>query len=452
MRCGLLCGAAALLLAPAVGRAQPDTNGTYDFPRSDPQAPLPLGHDRMENGGLFASAEFWFLKQTRPVGDQPIARRGFIDTDGTLSGTPGTVLGSGTVALSANSLGATSYQPGWSSTIGYRFQNGITFSGTYMNLIGVHYTGSASFVPPGFQTDRNLDDISLFAPVYNFPSFYAGPQQQTQTAAIPGQSLTSSNTYGIWNDAQEMSIKLTQRYTQVDLIARVPLFESDYSRVYGLAGGRFAWFWDRFAWITEKQGFAVIPGPVLNETVPLLDAFGNPIILTTVIVNANGSSTTTQTVATQIVAVQQPATTSYDAQAARYTNITSNRMYGPVWGCGHDINIGHGFSLVGEVTSGVLLDIVKTRAAYELLDPAEPAIQKKSNTEYRPIPHVNGNLNLYWDPIEAVRMRIGYNASMFFNTLGMKEPVDFNYGGLNPPYSNQFRILQGLNVGISLVF
>ena len=47
-----------------------------------------------------------------------------------------------------------------------------------------------------------------------------------------------------------MDIKFTQRYNQGEIGARVPLFQTEYSRVYGLAGGRFAWFFERFQWRT----------------------------------------------------------------------------------------------------------------------------------------------------------------------------------------------------------
>src|SRR5262249_32152611 len=150
--------------------------------------------------------------------------------------------------------------------------------------------------------------------------------------------------------------------------------------------------------------------------------------------------------------VTTPDTPVLVKEVALYSNVVSNRMYGPVLGCGHEVYLGHGFAVAGELTSSLLLDVVKTRAKYLLQDPNLAEEAKKANTEYRVVPHLAGNVNLFWYPIEGVQMRIGYNALLFFNTLSEKDPVDFNFGGLNPPYQNQFRILQGLNVGIGLIF
>ena len=43
----------------------------------DPVWPLPLYHDRPENGGLFTFGEFVMFRQTNPLRNQTIASRGF---------------------------------------------------------------------------------------------------------------------------------------------------------------------------------------------------------------------------------------------------------------------------------------------------------------------------------------------------------------------------------------
>jgi hypothetical protein len=41
---------------------------------------------------------------------------------------------------------------------------------------------------------------------------------------------------------------------------------------------------------------------------------------------------------------------------------------------------------------------------------------------------------------------------MFFNTIASPNPVNFSWGGLDPTYSSTFRIFDGFNAGLALVF
>src|SRR5262249_13367512 len=79
-RTGWLVGflTAGIALAPRPGWGQ-------DVPPADhPILPLPLWHDRPERGGFYAAADFIYWRQTNPIGAQPVAVRGFVDTDGRL--------------------------------------------------------------------------------------------------------------------------------------------------------------------------------------------------------------------------------------------------------------------------------------------------------------------------------------------------------------------------------
>src|SRR5205085_280762 len=95
--------------------------------------------------------------------------------------------------------------------------------------------------------------------------------------------------------------------------------QTDYSRVYGLAGGRFAWLFERFQWHTGSFN-------IFGEAGPNDQAF--------------------------------------------YTNTLSQRMYGPFVGCGHEIFVANQFSLSLDLTAGLLLNIEKERAKYKLGDTA----------------------------------------------------------------------------------
>ena len=136
---------------------------------------------------------------------------------------------------------------------------------------------------------------------------------------------------------------------------------------------------------------------------------------------------------------------------ARYNNTLSQRMYGPYIGCGHEMYIGNRFSVSTDITAAGLLNIVKERTKYKLED---NTIQNKhSRDDYTIVPSVSANIQFWWYPVQGVQMRAGYNAWTFFNTRRMEEPIDFNYGAVDPAYETQvFRIVHGINVGIGLFF
>lgn len=208
------------------------------------------------------------------------------------------------------------------------------------------------------------------------------------------------NAYGIWNGASVMDIKFTQRYQQAELGARIPVFQTDYSRVYGIAGGKFGWFFERFNWRTVSYD-----------------------------VNGNARS----------------------VDQAFYTNTLSQRLYGPMVGAGHEIFVSNQFSLSCDLTGALLLGIIKERVTYELGDKSNRA--KRSHNEFALVPNANANLNLWWYPVEGVQVRVGYNALTYFNTQRMEEPVGFNVGAIDPKYDTQwFRYLHGVNVGLGLFF
>src|SRR5207245_11794970 len=92
---------------------------------------------------------------------------------------------------------------------------------------------------------------------------------------------------------------------------------------------------------------------------------------------------------------------------AIYTNIISNRMYGPFIGIGNEYYLGHGFSISLDLKAAILLDIVKERAKYERADFATEA--KRSQTEYTVVPQLQAQLNIWWYPIERAQVRASYH-------------------------------------------
>ena len=64
----------------------------------------PLSHPRYERGGIFGGIQGLYWREGRPLASQTVAFRGFVDVDGSVTGTPGTFVGSHSDALNVNQL------------------------------------------------------------------------------------------------------------------------------------------------------------------------------------------------------------------------------------------------------------------------------------------------------------------------------------------------------------
>ena len=388
----LLAAAAAVLVGSATANAQ---DAGFQLPVNQGlNLPIPTGQGGQ--AGFYTGIEFVILNQTRALGNQTIATRGLVDSTGLITGLPGTPVGSHAVALTTDQLGRSSFQPGGRFELGYKFEDGTRIYANYLHLANATYSAGATIATPFARSRPDLTDTFLYAPVFNFNPQFSGPRTKT------GFDLGNSgfNTYGIWNAASVMDIKFSQRYTEAEIGARMPLFQTDYSRVYGLGGGRFAWFFERFTWRTVSLD---------------IDGIANP------------------------------------QDAATYTNTLSQRMYGPYVGAGHEVFLANQFSLSLDVTTGLLLNIAKERTKYELGD--ETIRAKRGRNSYTVVPNANAALNLWWYPVDGVQLRVGYTGMSYFNTRYMQNPVGFDYGAIDPVYTTRvIRILHGVNVGFGLFF
>ncbi|QJW97937.1 hypothetical protein [Frigoriglobus tundricola] len=399
---GTVLAAIAAVGLPAPVSAQ---EGGFPVPlNSDPTIPIPTG--QAGQPGFYASVEYVMLMQTKAIGNETIAIRGFYDSSGTLTGTPGQFIGSGRPALTANQIGGPyTLQPGYRLEIGYKFDTGVRIYANYMNTFRANYSSGASAVPQGFNTGQNLADSFLSSPVYNFNAAFNGPQFKTAADTTANGGF---QTVGIWNGASQMDTKFSASYTQADLGLRSPMFATDYSSIYALAGARYAWFYDKFYWLTQDY-----------------DNVGN----------------------------QSPAYT------AKYTNNLSQRMYGLFVGAGHEVYLGNMFSASLDVTGAAFLDVEKMRAKYEGGGSGDGTIgnggvqSKYGRLSYAVVPSATAELNMWFYPVEGVQMRLGYMGMSYFNTQYMKNPVGFNYGNIDPGYATKvFRLVHGFNVGIGFFF
>jgi hypothetical protein len=381
--------------------------------RPDPVYPLPL-NDQLHKGGFYAAADFVMFRQDNPLKHQIIAVRGLLDFDGSitadLNGTvitpingppiiipgqakPGTFIGSGATALSADDAGGPlSYQPGTRLTAGWKFRDGSTIELSWLFISEAKYAAVATLVPPSLNPGPLLADSFLFSPVFNFPNEFAGPDNKL---AIGNPRAA----FGIWNAATVMGITFVQRFDQWDLGGRIPVFETDYCRCYGWVGARHASLWENFKWRTVAQDF-------------------------------NGQAG--------------------QDDVAIYSDVVSNQMYGVDIGVGTEWYLAHGFSVSLDGKAAAMVDMVHEIAKYERSDFV--IANKRAKREYTFVPEFTGAINVWWYPIEGVEIRVGYEIMEFINTIAAPEPVSFNYGGLDVDYKRTARFFDGFNIGIGFIF
>jgi hypothetical protein len=426
-----LLAAVALLLPLA------DVPG-QEVPQPDPVWPFPIYHDRPEQGGLFVEGSFVMYRQTNPLEHQPIAFRGFFDVDGSLTGRPGTVIGPHTPVLFADDAGGPgTYQPGFKTGIGWRFADGISVELSWLHLQKAQYWAVVSGeAPPNFVANRDLSSTFLSSPVFNFPPEFSGPVIDPVALGITrplltGQRLTLNTGFGVWNAASVMSIEFDQRFEQVDLTGRVPIFETDCDRCYGLIGARAVWLWERFKWRTVDSGFA--PTSDISPSIIVNTATGTVI-------------PDTRIVTTGVTPDQDPF------NVGQYTNIVSNRLYGPTIGVGNEWYIGHGVAVSVDAQAALTLDVIKERAKYEPGQKDAGPQAKRSITDWAAVPEVQAGVTLWWYPIEGIQMQVGYDFMAFFNTAAAPNPVSFNFGGLDPAWERRSRLFDGLRAGIAIIF
>ena len=385
---------AAVVAAGWPGGASAQEGGFQTPVNSSDSLPIPTG--RAGEPGFYFGAEFVMLTQTKALGNQTIAVRGFRDSLGAITGLPNTFIGTGAEALNTDRMGRREFQPGFRVEVGYKFDTGTRAYFNYLQLYDAHYSAGAT--QNGLTIQRqDLSDTYLYQPVYNFPNAFSGPLQDTtfDTAANGG-----GNSIGIWNGADVIDTKFTQRYTQAELGLRVPMFATEHSSVYGLSGARFAWFFERFT-------------------------------MRTVDLDQNGNAPPTS--------------------AARYSNTLSQRMYGLFVGCGHEVYLGQMFSASLDLTAAAYMDIHKERAKYVLGD--ESTQSKFGREGFSLVPSGTADFNLWMYPVEGVQLRLGYSGMTFFNTRYMREPVGFNFGNIDPNYGTKyFRLIHGFNVGVGFFF
>jgi hypothetical protein len=376
-----------------------------DYAPPDPVWPLPLYSTHPENGGLFVAGSFVSMRLTNPLGNQVVAVRGLTIVD-QRSGLPvPTFVGTGNPALDVNEVrGPTDFQPGFKAEIGYKFTDGSTVTVSWLNLTENTQHADATFAAPHFLVGQDFADSFLFSPVANFPNEFAGPSNKilSDVGRVGGSAAP-----GIWNGASIETEDFTQRFNQWDALYRAPIFETENYRVSCQVGVRLTSVWEKYKWTATD-----------------LDVTGN----------------------------------SDPSFAAVYTNVVSNRLYGLHAACVQECYLGHGFAADLTLAGTMYADSIKTQVKYSLMRGAFGAdhpgpVSKRSRHRWEPSPEGEVKVGMMWYPIEGVQIHAGYDVQGLFNTMSTDEPIDFNYGTVDPHFTtSKVRFLDGLDLGIALIF
>ena len=201
-----------------------------------------------------------------------------------------------------------------------------------------------------------------------------------------------------------MEISFIQRFQDIPITYRVPALDTECYRLNALVGPRITWLWEKFKWRAVSQ-------------------------------DVNG------------------LTTSSDI--ADYTNVVSNRLYGLNFGGGYECFLGDtplgALALSVEGQGGAYLDLVKGRANWDREDRAIGAHRSRNFATIAP--GAQGNVKLWWYPIEAVEVFAGYDAEIFFNTMASRHPIDFDMSAITPGFDKGVtRFFHGFRFGFGVTF
>ena len=398
---------AALAALATAGGARAQQVFGEDYAPADPIWPFPLYSTHPEEGGLYTAAEFVDYRQNNTLGNQVVATRGITIVDNATVIPPNTAplpvptfVGSNAVALTVQQVsGPNDYQPGFTATVGWKFGDGSAFEFKYLYLTEVNLHASATSVAQNFQEGEQFQNSFLSSPVFGFPNDYNGPTNKI----IQDVGTAGSSAPGIWNGASIMTEQLLERFQIYEGTYRQPIIETETYRLSGIVGPRFVWLWQRYQWTAADVD---------------------------VVTGASGPQ-----------------------DEAQYNNIISNRLYGAHAGFENECYLGHGFAVTCDIQGGAFVDTAKTEAIYQLPRGGVGPGSKRATQRWLPALETQATFGITWYPIEGVELRAGYDFMAFFNTLSTPNPIDFNYGAVDPAFqSDKVRFLDGLTLGLALIF
>lgn len=454
-----IIAAAAALLGAVPASAQSAVTGTTNFGSPTWEVPIPLMWGEKDEGFYF-SAEAAVMRINNALQSQVVARRGFIDYDGSIKGNPdggditildgngnfvttllrergpaGAVYGSQAVALSTDQVSNDVWQPGSRFTIGYRLRNGVTIEGSYMGITKSRVGAVASVTPPNHNTGNDNNDSFLYGDYYNFNPYFAGPTREMFSNVFlqplpPAAGATYQPTtlhpdltafgafavgaYGITNGAEVFRIAQTMGIHTSELNLRVPVAQFEGTRTYWTGGIRYISFTEQFRMIVQDFGFP--------------DGLGSPI---------GGGIIDTE---------DRPQ------WSLRYTTKQKDIFYGLQTGVGGEAYLFNGlaFSIDGKI--GIMAEQSKSSVVLQRMDLENNIGIQRTNNLFTVAGLFQGGAYLWWYAHEGITFRVGYEYLGILNARRMVNPIDYNWGQLNPDAHNSYLSLDGFVMGFSFTF
>lgn len=450
----------AALLGTSSASAQQQL-GTANLASPQWEVPMPLSWGEKDEGFYF-SAEATVMRINNALRNQTVARRGFIDRDGSIVGDPeggtldvfdtanppnyittllanrgpaGAVYGSQEVALSTGDVNRDMFQPGTRLTLGYRLRNGMSVEASYLGITKSRTSATGGIIPRSGGTAQDNADSYLYSDFYNFTPYYAGPQREILSnvflgttppgtagavfiAPTPADLATygafAVSAYGITNGFERVIISELLAAHTMELNLRVPVLQVEGTRTYWTGGLRYLSTTERFRMVIEDMGF-----PDQGAT-----TIGNGTIQDNEVRNEWG---------------------------LRYTNKQKNTFYGLQTGVGGEAYLMNGFAVSLDGKIGLLAQQSRTSVTLNRLDSAI-GLQKRTNNEFTMAPMFQGGAYLWWYAHEGITFRAGYEYMGVLNAVRMTDPIDYDLGRLDPRSKKTLWSLDGFTLGVSFTF
>lgn len=457
-----LLAAAVAVLGTTPAMAQQGL-GTATLASPQWEVPLPLQWGEKDEGFYF-SAEAVVMRMNNALKGQVVARRGFIDRDGSIVGTPGTeidvfntatppvyfttllaergpagaIYGSQEVALSTSEISQDVFQPGSRITLGYRLRNGMSIEGSYMGITKTRNAATAGIIPASGSTGQNNYDSYMYSDFYNFGPAFAGPQREILSnvflgtlppgsaalgavfiAPVPLELQTfgayATSAYGITNGFELVSITELLSIHTSELNLRVPIAQFEGTRTYWTGGFRYISTTERFRMIIHDQGF-----PDASTT-----ALGGGVTI--------------------------DSNEDRNVWDMEYTTKLKNIYYGLQTGVGGEAYLMNGFAISLDCKIGLLAEQSRSSVVVNTLD-SEYGVVKRTNNLFTVAPMFQGGAYLWWYAHEGITFRVGYEFLGILNARRMVDPIDYDLSRANPTAKYSFFSLDGFTAGVSFNF
>lgn len=455
-----IIAAAAMLLGAVPASAQSAVIGTTNLSSPTWEVPIPLMWGEKDEGFYF-SAEAAVMRINNALQSQVVARRGYRDLNGYINGNPeggtvdifdnngayvttlfrelgpaGAVYGSQEVGLSTDQVGNDVFQPGSRITLGYRMRNGMTIEGSYMGITKSRVGATVSITPPDLNTGNNNVNSYLYGDYYNFNPYFSGPQREiisnvflptlppgTTTLVMTPVPLDLQNlggyavsAYGITNGAEIFRIAQTMGIHTSELNLKIPVAQFEGTRTYWTGGFRYISFTEQFRMIVQDFGFP----DGLNAG----DPFNSGI----------------------------QDTEDRPQWSLRYTTKQKDIFYGLQTGVGGEAYLFNGLAFSIDAKVGILAERSKSSVVLQRMDLENNIGMQRTNNLFTVAGLFQGGAYLWWYAHEGITFRLGYEYLGILNARRMVNPIDYNFGQLNPDAHNSYLSLDGFVMGVSFVF